>query len=69
MNFFANMHRRPRMPIPFALLAAMREERKRARAEARATARLMRIVARREREAVNDLSSNLEILNAFINGE
>lgn len=63
------MNRRPRMPIPNRIIVARRQERAQARVRARAEARWMRIVARREREAVNDLSSNLEILRAFINGE
>jgi len=53
------------MPIPFAILATMRQERKRARA----IARLMWNVARGERRALRDLPRNLEMLRAFINGE
>lgn len=57
------MNRRPRMPIPNRIIAARRQERIRARAEAR----WLRIVARSERRARDMLLVNTEILRAFIN--
>jgi len=64
------MNRRPKIPIPFAIIAALRQERARARVRARAEARWMMIVARSERSerrARDMLLVNTEILRAFIN--
>ena len=57
------MNRRPTFPIPNRIIVARRQERARARAEAR----WMRIVAIRERRARNMLLVNVEILREFVN--